>query len=276
MAGLSREEIPGGRPEGPDVAGRTDPGRVLPLLRRHVGRRPQRDAALRETGLVGVRPGEAQVGDLDLPGHGDEQVRRLDVAMDDAPIVELGEGERRVVEDLRGLRLRQRRAGAVDAVARRLAADELHHQVVDPEVAEDVVDPDEVRVVDPGRDARLLLEALDHPLAGQDVRPQALHGDVDAEVQVAGQVDRPHASLAELPVEHAGRQHLVPEDQRSAGEDGVFPQVVTHDAFLRVRSRTVSIPVSPGRGKVRPPRHLSGSRRDRLSGGAILSPLPER
>jgi hypothetical protein len=85
------------------------------LLGGHVGRRPDRDAVGREApGGLGVRLRDPEVGDLHRPARGDQHVLGLEVPMDDA--APLGMGQR----GEHAPRARQRPAAGSDA--RRTAA----------------------------------------------------------------------------------------------------------------------------------------------------------
>ena len=103
----SREHLVEDDPEGPDVGAGVD---VLAeeLLGRHVGDGPDGTAGAGQAGLAGDL-GQAEIGD---PGDAllrDEDVGRLDVAVDDA--VRMGGGQ--AIRDLRGEgeRFGGRRAG---------------------------------------------------------------------------------------------------------------------------------------------------------------------
>ena len=124
-------------------------------------------------GRVGLRElGETEVEDFDALVGGDEDVFRLQVAMDDALVVRGGKpaGElHRVRESLadkkpRACRVRNRPLVAGrKPVAQRLALEQLRDDVRRAVVLADVVDIQNVRMVQRGRRARLLLEAGQTP-----------------------------------------------------------------------------------------------------------------
>ena len=72
--------------------------------------------------------GDAEVGELHLPGRGDQDVARLDVAVHQAGGVGDLQGATGLLEHVQRVPQRQP-AGALDHRVQRLAVDQLHHQV---------------------------------------------------------------------------------------------------------------------------------------------------
>jgi hypothetical protein len=161
----------------------------------HVGRRPHRPAlhllgrqVLRGaehrplSGVVLARLGDAEVGDHHAAVAAQQDVRRLDVAVDDARMVGRGQRVCGLSDDRHGLR-RFERALLVEPLTQRRPAHELHHDGLDAVVAARVVDRHDRRVRQPGgRDCfgaeageeRLVrrevrMEDLDRHLAGEDL-----------------------------------------------------------------------------------------------------------
>ena len=170
------------------------------LLRTHVGGRAQREAGLRQALAGGVHgSGDAEVGEhasLAL----EQDVLRLDVAMDDA--LALGVSQRVGHRPGDPQRIRQRELGlAGQAAPERLT---LHVGHGEPEPAgrfTGVVNREDVRVVEPGGEPDL----PDEPLGAQRVRQlgmENLQGDGAVVPEIAGQVDGGHAAAAELALEH--------------------------------------------------------------------------
>ena len=151
--------------------------RPQPLLRRHVRRRAERRAVLRQLRLVILGPVRERAGLVAVAELRDAEVEQLrqqlagaldhhhvaalDVAMDDAEVV-------RAVDDLaqppeqRAEDRRRDRAAAVDELVERRAAHVLHR---DPQLAVGLgaerVDVRRVRVVEPRRELGLAQEPLD-------------------------------------------------------------------------------------------------------------------
>jgi hypothetical protein len=193
-----------------DVRGRGHhpPG---PLLRGHVERRP---LELRPgAGADRLAPlhlgGEAEVGDLEHPLRGEQQVRRLDVAVADAE----RPGQRQRVRGLPHLLDRELLGQAAAGLLRRLARGHpghvLHRDEADLIRLADLEDLHHVRVDEPRRGARLPEEAL-APVDVAVVGPlrQELDRDVAAQDGVLRQVHGPHRAGAEQLDELEGPQPL--------------------------------------------------------------------
>src|SRR5262249_40276484 len=107
--------------------------------------------------------GDAEVDDLHVVGVvadlGDQDVRRLQVAVDDPLPVRLGDRARDLLEDVAEHR-RLELTRTLEPLVERLAADVLHHDVARlPGAHTERVDRDDVRVVEPREDAGLAPEA---------------------------------------------------------------------------------------------------------------------
>ena len=164
------------------------------LLRRHERRRADRLPGLRQPIAAAREPADAEVGQLDDVARREHHVRRLDVAMHDA-----GRMDRvHAAQDLQ--RDRDRALGREWAVAQHhpqiAAIDVLHHEVVRViAAAARVVDPDDVRVDDLARDARLAAKPRDR------IRVRRVCDDLDRhgamQLRIVGEVDRAHAAAPE-------------------------------------------------------------------------------
>src|SRR5262249_21277926 len=129
----------------------------------------------------------------------EEEVMRLDVAMDDAQLLRAAQGLRGLREDR--LRLIERDATfAIEAVHEVLAVEELHHDVRQVVVDAVIEDVDDVRALKVKRGLGLELEA-DAPFFGGALRIHELDGDVAIEVEVSRDPDRAHAARGELPLQ---------------------------------------------------------------------------
>ena len=155
--------------------------------------------------------GEAEVQELRLLSLGHEDVRGLDVAVDDA----LGVGGLERVGDLDG-QVEQRFRGqgpALDAVLQGPSLQALEGDELLALALSDVVDGADAGVVEGGRRLGLPPEALEGlRVLGQLLREE-LEGDGPAQARVLGLVDDAHAAAAELP-EDAVVGHGLPDQGR--------------------------------------------------------------
>jgi hypothetical protein len=192
--------------EGVEVGG-AGGGLAEGLLGREVVRRAEHLA-----GLGVSRPvdgaGDAEVGELHRAVGHDEDVRGLDVAVDDAGLVGRPEGERGLRHD-RPYLARVEGALALDEVGQRLTGDELHDEVGEVVLLAVVEDSGDVDVREVGGVQRLVAEAEREDLLVVQAGPKDLHRDLALEDAVAGLPDVAHA-----PGRDAGGQRVaVTEDE---------------------------------------------------------------
>jgi hypothetical protein len=170
---------------------------VLPLdlLRGDVGGRAQREAGLEAGRLVGEAAGEPEVGQVDVTVVCDEDVGRLDVAVDESARVGGVQGGSDLPGDRDCLFFRQRpfckqllELGAVDVA---------HGDVQLAGDLAGVVDGDDVRVVDRGGEAGLAQEALAEPFVFRELGSENLQRHRPFEREVVGAVDHPHPAPAD-------------------------------------------------------------------------------
>ncbi len=144
--------------------------------------------------------GDAEVADLHRAVGEQEDVRRLDVAVDHALLV-------RVVERVQDLRHDAHDVGDAEALVRlearlQLASlDELHRDVPDACFLAEIVDRHDVRVVEAARRVRLAAKAVDHldrVLAGELVLADRLQRDDALDHRIVGFVDDAHRAAADL------------------------------------------------------------------------------
>ena len=110
--------------------------------------------------VVVEEPGQAHVEDLHDAGAVDEDVARLDVAVDEADLVGVLQADRGAVDVVAGAD-RVERPGLLDEVLQVGAVHVLHDEEVQVVVLVDVVGADDVRVVEGGDGAGLAVEALE-------------------------------------------------------------------------------------------------------------------
>ena len=145
------------------------------------------------------RPRNAEVGEEHVAiGH--QHVVGLDVAMNDAARVGMGEGVRQLAKDPDGLGERQP-AGAAKPLLQGLAVDERHHEVERRPVGSRVEQRQDVWMLElcGGLDLGQKTVGADD---GRDVRLQNLDRDVTIVFQIASEIDDAHSAFAQL-VQHA-------------------------------------------------------------------------
>ncbi len=190
--------------------------------------------------------GEAEVAELHEVAvaelRDEHHVRRLQVAVEDAPVVCSGEPRQRVRGDVAGAG-----HGEValfgDRLGQGATAQILHHQERAPALVAEVEDVDDVRVSDGRRRARLTDEALDRGrvVGGRGV--QELDGDEAPQHLVGGLVDRAHPPVAEE------ANHVVALLDRGADERAAALSRALHSVVEA--SHGASVTAVGGRGNAR-------------------------
>ncbi len=193
LAGQKRVED---RSQSIDVGGGGDrPAAADGLLGRHVSWGAQDDSA---GGHLGVRLdplGQSEVGDLAVALGVDQDVGRLEVAVENAPHVG-------VMYRLGHLGEQGGRGRWVIFVGRQplgqaAAADELHGEVFLSVILTDLVDRYDTGMVQQCDRLGLVLEPAELIVAGENAGPDHLEGDGSVEADLAGLVHDPHAAAAQ-------------------------------------------------------------------------------
>jgi hypothetical protein len=209
-----RDQLPRDDAEAPHVGAAI---RVLAGddLGREIGALALEDAGAR--GVVALaRVRDAEVHHLDVAVVGDEQVIGRDIAMDDVErCAARARGLVRGVQALACALDDAREDAGLNECARwgrrvvqlvldrgqRLAAEQLHREVVGAVVLVEVEDRAHVGVMDLRGDARLVEEHLDEALVACELRADALERDVAMHAGAAArlrEIDRRHAAAADL------------------------------------------------------------------------------
>ena len=179
-----------------DVAARVDHFAAR-LLRRHVRDRADcrvaRGQAARDSrGIVGDELREPEIEDLQVSELRHEEIRRLQIAMDDARFVRRGESVGEFDREIEKSFVVE-----AEAVAQRVALEELHYEEWLAVDFVDLVDRADVRMIERRRRAGLALQTLDRRRIMQRLRNH-LDRHHPPEPCVFGFVDHAHAALAEL------------------------------------------------------------------------------
>ncbi len=213
---------------------------AAPLLGRHVERRADDGAVARELGVAAHALDQPEVEDLDAGFVVEHEVRRLDVAVDEALReggAQAARGRQRVVD---GLGPGQGRALGENGVEPR-SFEVLHDEEVETAILADEVDLRDVGVAQARLGACLAREALGDLGLVSDVEREDLDGHGPVERNVGAVVHGPHAAAAE----QAHQREVL---QARAGQPigkRIFPaagRVLEQDGF--VESSTALLPVA--------------------------------
>src|SRR5581483_3971385 len=164
--------------QAPDVArhGRSLAAR---LLGREIRRRPEERPRARQALRVRDLLREPEVDELGLALLVEEDVLRLQVAVEKATLVRVVDGARELREERPRL-LGRERSLAPQALAERAAPEELHGDEARRLLERDLEDADDVRMLERERGARLAREAPERRLA---VRPLGLGEDLERDLE---------------------------------------------------------------------------------------------
>jgi hypothetical protein len=140
--------------------------------------------------------GKTEVENLRVPALGDEDVCRLDVAVEDPLPVSGVQSVGDLDPELQDLRCRKRSSG--EALPERLALEKLHGDEGTSFLLVHIVDRADVRMVQGGRGTRFAPHPLHRLAVFRKVFRQELQGNEAVQLVVFGPVDDPHPSDAEL------------------------------------------------------------------------------
>ena len=192
-------------PERVQVRAGVDPsaGRLLGC---DVRRRSERLTGQRQGGVTALDTRDPEIPDLRDVRCGEEDVRRLHVAVDHA----LGVRRREPAGDAgsdRGSSGRLDPAEPPKLVAERRPLDQLHHQERPAPVLAGVEHADHVRVVDPREGLRLALEPLACGIVQDQRRRKLLERDAPLQHQIRGGEHLTHAAVAQRTLEAVALRH---------------------------------------------------------------------
>ena len=167
----------------------------LHLLRRHVMRRADHLPRFGQRGVLDGL-GQTEIGDQDLPPPVDENVLRLEIAMDDALIMRRLQPLADLPEDVDDAR--QRQASFASQQGREvLTIDILHRQELDAAGFAEVVNAQDVFVSDVAGELDLALESIEDRRMAGEIEADHFQGDVAVELAIAREINLTHTALAE-------------------------------------------------------------------------------
>jgi hypothetical protein len=137
--------------------------------------------------------GDAEVEQLRLSRLGDQDVARLDIAVDDKVLVRKMDGKANLLEDLYPLGDRQPVTVAIEVD--RFSFDVLHDEVRHPRRPARIEEPGDRRVVQAGKDLAFGLETPDH-FRCQELRADQLDGYLLLQLAVVSQAEEDLAHAA--------------------------------------------------------------------------------
>ena len=170
-------------------------------------------------GLGTDRPGQAEVGDLDLAAVRDQHVLGLDVAMDQAGLVGGGDGAGHLDDQIEGP-FRTERTLAGDQVPQRATLDVLHDDVGPAAVHPLVEHRHHVRMGEPGGGPGLAVELADEVLVVAQTFVHHLDRDGPRQSLVVGKVDRRHATPRELALDRVATVQQLPHQGVACAHSG--------------------------------------------------------
>src|SRR5205809_144224 len=181
-------------------AGAAIHGSAHPLLGRHVVRRADDHPGRRQSCRGLERLGDPEVREHHPAVVVEHDVGRLHVAVHHTALMGVSQGAGRFPENPLDLR-HGKRLLLVEQILERGARDVLHDEVVEPALALDAIDGNDVGVIELGRGLGLLLEAAHHLVVLSDVGRQHLDRDLALERQIMRQEDLAHPSLTQQALE---------------------------------------------------------------------------
>ena len=196
--GPACQQLVKNRSKGVDVGKRPDLMRLAGrLLRGHVAGSADHRPGLRLSQAGERRVGEllrqAEVRHLRHPGGRQKDVRRLQIAVDDAVLVDEVHRPGQSADQFGRLHRRDRRRA--DLVGEASPLDVLEREKRLPLMLADLVDGDDVRMLEPADGKRLGSEAMEFALVGMFAGEDHFDRDPAVEAGLPGAIDDPHPAM---------------------------------------------------------------------------------
>ena len=165
------------------------------LLWTHVARSADGQAGAGHPGGAAQGFGDAKVGQHRAAVFAEQDILRLDIAMNNAAMVRVVQG----FGDGAGHRHRLfQRQTLADALLQRAAGQILHRQIINALVRGDVVDRDDMRIAELGDDPAFPQETLGEFFISGQNRLDDFQRDMTMQRLLQGEIDNRHAALAEF------------------------------------------------------------------------------
>ena len=195
------------------------------LLRRHVGGRAHGGTGAREAALHAGQFRQTEICYSRTPAilaSFDQDVGRLEIAMEDAVLVRVLHGERHVVQPARGETRSERLTG--DDFVQGPSVHDLHDEERNAVSVSDFVNGDEIRMLQPRGDERFVAKARTSFTTGEITARQGFDRDEALQGPLARAPDHAHSAAADL------LEQLVVAEQAQRG--------TIRPVFLRHAERT--------------------------------------
>ena len=161
------------------------------LLGRHIERRADRRAGARHAHAA-LHAGDAEVHDLHAPVIADHQIGRLNVAMDHAHLMRIGDAVGGLRDNGEALLDAERSAALAQHIVERAAAHQLHHHIELIAIGQERVERGDVRMIQTREALRLRLEAPDEFGILRQLGAQRFDRDLALDESVEGDMHLAH------------------------------------------------------------------------------------
>ena len=166
------------------------------LLRAHVNGTADGQSGRGQLGIVGID----QLGDAKIAEHrgavlAKQDILRLDVAMDNASLVGVGQRHGDGFHDLQGALQAQ---ALFDLLRQGPFREQLHGKIIVGAVRAEIVDRDDLRMLELGDDAPFLQKPIGEALIVDPRRFHDFQGDLATERFLNGEIDGGHTAFADL------------------------------------------------------------------------------
>jgi hypothetical protein len=140
--------------------------------------------------------GETEVQDFETPVVGDEEIGRLQIAMNDGVLMGSGESLDELKGESEDFGFGKWAGG--ESGAERAARNVFHYEEIGAALCIEIVDGGDVGMIEFWKCERLIVEAMANSFLGDGAGMEKLKSDVSIEVGIAGQINDTHPAAANL------------------------------------------------------------------------------